>query len=241
MLDVRLFGDPRFGVASGGLGLATFALFGVLFFATQHLQGVLGYDPLEAGLRVLPVAAGMLVAAPLSHVVVARLGIRVTVAAGFALVAAGCVLFLRADVDTGYGVVWPAMLVAAIGMGLAMPPATDSVMGAVGVAKAGVGSAMNDTSRLVGGALGVAVVGSVLSTGYRGGMDDAPQAAQDSLGAALGLGDPALRAQAADAFVGGMHSATLVAAAVAAVAAVLAATLLPRRVATPALGEVAAA
>src|SRR3712207_3988303 len=56
MLDVRLFRHARFTAASGALTLASFSLFGAIFFLTQHMQGVLGFDPLEAGVRLLPVA-----------------------------------------------------------------------------------------------------------------------------------------------------------------------------------------
>ena len=59
------------------------------------------------------------------------------------------------------------------GMGLAMAPATEAIMGSLPKAKAGIGSAMNDVVREVGGTLGVAVLGSVLSTSYASGMDDA--------------------------------------------------------------------
>jgi hypothetical protein len=114
-------------------------------------------------------------------------------------------------------------------MGTAMAPATESVMSALPAAKAGVGSAMNDTVRMVGGALGVAVLGSVLSTGYRGGMQDAPQAAQESLGAALSTGDPAVAQQAIGAFVEGMHTSVAVASAVALAGALVALVALPGR------------
>jgi hypothetical protein len=106
-------------------------------------------------------------------------------------------------------------------------------MSSLPLANAGVGSAMNDTVRLVGGALGVAVIGSVLASGYRADMGDAPAAAQESFGAGLALaqriGDADLARTATDAFVGGMHTAPLVAAAVVAAGAVLAAIFLPAR------------
>ena len=230
MLDVRLFADARFTAASGALTLATFSLFGSIFFLTQHMQGVLGFDPLEAGVRLLLVAGGMIVAAPLSSLISARIGTRATVALGMTGVAAGLAAMLLATADNGYGPVALSQVLLALGMGTAMGPATESIMSVLPLEKAGVGSAVNDTVRMVGGALGVAVLGSVLSSGYRGGMEDAPAAAQDSLGAALGAGDPALARTAVDAFVSGMHTAAIVAAAVALAGAVLAGAYLPRRV-----------
>ena len=246
MLDLRLFADARFAAASGALTLAMFSLFGSIFFLTQHMQGVLGFDPLEAGVRLLPVAGGLIVSAPLSAVVSARLGTRLTVALGMTGIAAGLAAMLLAQADNGYGPVALSQVVLALGMGMTMGPATESVMSVLPVAKAGVGSAVNDTVRMVGGALGVAVLGSVLASGYRAGMDDAPAAAQDSLGAALSAGDPVLARQAVDAFVSGMHTTAIVAAAVSLVGAVIAAAYLPRRLhpapgAAPAAAEPATA
>ena len=120
-----------------------------------------------------------------------------------------------------------------------MAPATDAIMGSLPEAKMSVGSAINDTTRVAGGALGVAVLGSLLASGYRGDMDSAvsalpPQArelAQDSLAGALAVaervGDGRLAAAAQDAFVSGMHTAALVAAAVALAGALVAAVFLP--------------
>jgi predicted MFS family arabinose efflux permease len=230
MLDVRLFRLSAFSAASGALALTAFALFGSIFFLTQHMQSVLGYSPLEAGVRLLPIAGGMMIAAPLSALVARRFGTRFTVAAGMTGVALGLAAMVLADAGSGYGPVALSMVLLSTGMGLSMAPATESVMSVLPLDKAGVGSAMNDTVRMVGGALGVAVLGSVLATGYRGGMDDAPAAAQESVGAALAAGrDSALADQAIDAFVNGMHTTAIVAAAVALSGAVLAAAFLPRR------------
>jgi EmrB/QacA subfamily drug resistance transporter len=236
MLDLRLFRHSRFSAASGALALASFALLGSIFFLTQHMQNVLGYSPLEAGLRLLPIAGGMIVAAPLSAVVSKVLGTRITVTLGMGLVAVGLAAMTLADAGSGYGPVALAMVLLSTGMGLGMAPATESIMSVLPLEKAGVGSAMNDTVRMVGGALGVAVLGSVLSTAYRGGMEDAPAAAQESVGAAVAAGrDSALAEQAIDAFVNGMHTAAIVAAAVAFGGALLAALFLPARVHEPRL------
>ena len=70
LLDVRLFRNARFTAASITVTVLFFALFGFLFLSTQYLQFVLGYSPSAAGLRMLPYAGAMIVAAP--HVVEAR-------------------------------------------------------------------------------------------------------------------------------------------------------------------------
>ena len=126
------------------------------------------------------------------------------------------------------------MVIMAIGMGLVMAPATESIMGSLPRAKAGVGSAMNDTTRQVGGALGVAVVGSVMLSAYGNRVGEAITAskipvspslvdqAKQSLATALGIASdkhvPAglqtkLVTEINQAFVSGMHRGVLFAAA----------------------------
>jgi hypothetical protein len=85
----------------------------------------------------------------------------------WAALGVGLWLISAADVGDRYGPVAWALGALGVGMGLAMAPATDSIMGSLPTAKAGVGSAMNTTTRQVGGALGVAVLGSVLTSAYR--------------------------------------------------------------------------
>ena len=234
MLDLALFRNPRFSASSAAISLAFFALFGTIFFLTQYLQEVRGYSALEAGLRTLPVALGLVVGGPLSAKLTERLGIRVVVPAGLTLVAVALWLFTLADTTSGYGLIAGALVMLGLGMASAMAPATDAIMGSLPAAKMSVGSAINDTTRVAGGALGVAVLGSLLASGYRGEMDSAPAVAQDSLAGALALGDPRLVAAAQDAFVTGMHTAALVAAAVALAGALVAAVFLPSEERTPA-------
>jgi EmrB/QacA subfamily drug resistance transporter len=254
MLDVRLFGNRRFSAASAAIALSFFALFGAIFFLTQYLQLVLGYEPFGAGLRVLPVAGAIVLASPLSARLTARLGAKVVVAAGLATIAAGLLVMTSFAADTSYGPVALAYVLLGLGIGLAMTPATDSIMGSLPLAKASVGSAVNDATRTTGGALGVAILGSVLSSGYRADMDAtasqiggaAGAAAHDSLSGALGvaaqMGGPVgarLTATAQDAFVSGMHAAVLVAAGIALAGALVALVFLPSREAAPALAPAA--
>ena len=79
MLDLALFRNPRFSASSAAISLAFFALFGMIFFLTQYLQEVRGYSALDAGLRTLPVAAGLVIGGPLSAKLTERLGIRIVV------------------------------------------------------------------------------------------------------------------------------------------------------------------
>jgi DHA2 family multidrug resistance protein-like MFS transporter len=240
MLDVRLFADRRFSAASAAIALAFFGLFGVLFFTSQYLQSVHGFSPLQAGVWSLPVAAGIAIGGPLSARLSARVGAKFTVSGGLLILAGGLVLYSTADAGAGFGLIGAAEAIMGAGIGLAMTPATDSIMGTLPPERASVGSAMNDTVRQVGGALGVAILGSVLSSHYRDGMDGAPHAAQDSIAGASavaerigGAAGQALHHTASLAFVDGMQIAMLVAAAVTMVGAFVALVLLPARETEP--------
>lgn len=242
MLNLSFFENPRFSAAAGAITLVFFAMFGAVFLLTQYLQFVLEFSPLEAGIRVMPVAT-LVIAAPLSARLTERVGTKRVVAAGLVIVAGAMSVLAMIDTGSGYGHVALALSLLGVGMGTAMAPATDSVMGSLPLAKAGVGSAMNDTTRQVGGALGVAVLGSILASSYASSMapeasslpPEAAAAASDSIGGALrvaaGIGESAapLVEAAKSAFIDGMGNAIWVAAGVALIGAVLTWLFLPAR------------
>jgi EmrB/QacA subfamily drug resistance transporter len=244
MLDVRFFRNPRFTSATLTIAITFFALMGFIFLATQYLQFVLGYTAFEAGLRTLPFAAAMMIAAPLSSKLVEWLGTKRVVVAGMLLFGGGLTVAATISTTSGYPRVGLAMVLMGVGMGLAMPPATESIMGSLPIEHAGVGSAVNDTSREVGGALGVAVLGSILTSLYTtqlnaklpaGVPSQVRDAADQSVGAAiavserLGAAGAPLAALARSAFVDAMVRGALVTAAVAVVGALLAWRFLPAR------------
>jgi MFS transporter, DHA2 family, multidrug resistance protein len=248
MLDLSFFANPRFSAASGALMVTFFAMMGSLFLMTQFLQSVLGYTALQAGVRLLPMAAVQMVIAPMSAKVVERVGSKLVVAAGLTVAAVGLVMASRLTAGATYPEVLWSLMVLSAGLALIMPPATESIMGSLPRAKAGVGSAVNDTVRQVGAALGVAVIGSVMSSTYRPRVsdaldqaavpvpDDARAAITDQIGAAMavarslpGEAGQALSAVATDAFTDGMRAAFLVAAGALLLGAVLVAVFLPAR------------
>jgi len=245
MLDVTVFRNLRFSAASISITFVFFALMGVMYFLTTYLQSVMGYTALQAGVRMVPIAAGLILASRLSVALTARLGTKVVVAAGLTVVAFSLGAFTSVDVGTEY--LWKvagALTMMGVGMGLAMAPATEAIMGSLPRAKAGIGSAMNDVVREVGGTLGVAVLGSIVSTSYASSMDGATsglshgaaEAASDSVGGAhevaAELGGRAaakLVALADQSFVDAMTTAAGVAAGVALVGALISVIFLPSR------------
>jgi EmrB/QacA subfamily drug resistance transporter len=246
MLDVSLFRNPRFTVASLSMTSAFFAINGALFLLTQLLQFVKGYTPLEAGIRVAPMAVVFMIMGPLSARIVERIGTKLTVTSG--LIAGGLGMFIVAtnDARSPYIQVFLGVVTIAFGMGLVMGPSTASIMEALPRAKAGVGSAVNDTTRQVGGAMGVAVVGSLFAAAYRSSIDSHAAAlglsgsivdrAGQSVGAALnaanavgGAAGRAFTAVVNDAFVHGMRVGLGASVVICLVGAVLAFRYLPAR------------
>ncbi|MHB1711230.1 MAG: MFS transporter [Acidimicrobiales bacterium] len=246
MFRMHFFANARFSAASVSITLVFFSLLGAMFLLTQYLQFVLGYTALQAGVRIAPVAVMLGLGAPISSVIVRRIGTKWVVAAGLALVAVGLGLLTHLSVSSGYTPVLVAILVLGTGMGFTMAPATESIMGSLPPEEAGVGSAMNGTTIQVGGALGVAVLGSMLNQHYRAEVArhaaraHLPAAiaheASASLGAALAIaahvGGSAGRefAQVArEAFVTGVNFADLVGVSVAVLGAIVAVAFLPSR------------
>ncbi len=249
MLPVTIFGNLRFSAASIAITSAFFALFGFIFLITQYFQLVRGYGPLEAGLRTLPVAFSIAIAAVLSPRIVERVGTTSVVRVGLALLSASFVwIALRVEVDTSYLEIVGQMVFIGAGLGATTAPATESIMGSLSAEKAGIGSAVNDTTRELGGTLGVAIIGSVFSSVYVGALRDGgagsvvaelpPEAramTEESVGAArfvandLGVNASAYLAEVNDAFLSGLSVGCLVAAGVAAAGAVFASRFLPAR------------
>ena len=242
MLDVRLFKLPAFGISSLALTLVFFALMGMFFSMSMLMQLIYGYSPLEAAIRMLPVAGTLMVAAPLSTKLAERFGKRRSVAAGMLIVAIGTLILATISVGSPYMNLVVGMVILAFGMGTAMSPTTDLLMSAVPRERAGMGSAMNDTTRELGGALGIAVLGSVLASQYasniadavKGLPDAAKQAAEQSLSGAMGvaqqIGGPAgeaLNEAAKQAWMAGYHQSLLIGAGLITVAAIIAFVGLP--------------
>ncbi|MEV0371577.1 MFS transporter [Streptomyces sp. NPDC050636] len=247
-IDINYFRKPAFSAAVAAIALVFFALMGVTFFIVFYVQSVRGYSPLEAGLLILPLAAAQMIFAPRARHVVDRFGARAVCTAGMLTVAATMAGMLLLDTDTPIWIMEVLFFLQGTAMAHIMPPVTVSIMQSLPREKAGSGSALNNTFRQVGGTLGVAVLGSLLSTSYRDGiqadLDALPgvpaaarHAAGESIEATLGLArhlGPAGRALVDDAeaaFIHAMHITALGSAAVALIGAVVVAAFLPGRTA----------
>ncbi|MEU7413346.1 MFS transporter [Streptomyces sp. NPDC042638] len=180
MLDPHFFRDRRFTGAVAGAVLITFGMGGALFLLTQHLQFVLGYGPLEAGLRTAPLALTVVALnfTGISAKWSARMGTPVSIGLGMVLMSAGLVAI--AEIDTGgYAGTLLGLLLIGVGCAVANPAMAHAIMSAIPPEKAGVGAGVNGTLAEFGNGLGVAVLGAVLSASVASGR---------SVSAGLGAG-----------------------------------------------------
>ena len=241
MLDPRLFKHRPFGLGSFTITISFTVMFGFFFLITQYFQFVKGHSPLSAGLRMLPFALTMIVVAPRSPALTARLGRRGAIVVGLLVESVGFVILATAGVDTSYGVIVFAIILLAAGMATLMPAGSEAIVSSLPPSKSGVGSAMNDTTREVGGALGIAVLGTLLANGYRSSIEgdteslppELAEVAEDGIGGAFRVAQETgaldIIEPAKQAFVDGMSLAFIVAACIGVVAAAIIFVQYPRK------------
>ena len=167
LYDLHIAARPTFWVAACG-GIIVFgALMGALFVGQQFMQNVLGYSTLGAGLAILPMAAFMVVAAPLSARMVTGRGSRITLLAGFTFCLLGFLgMLLLWKENIPYWKVGLAYALIGIGVGFAGTPASHSLTASVPVRRAGMASGTADLQRDLGGAIMQSIFGALLATGY---------------------------------------------------------------------------
>ncbi|MFD3624342.1 MULTISPECIES: MFS transporter [unclassified Streptomyces] len=226
MLDLHFFRNRRFTGAVGGLVLITFGMGGALFLLTQYLQFVLGYGPLEAGLRTAPMAMTV-VALNFTGVGTrwaARMGTPLSIAVGMTLMAGGLVSIATL---TGHGYAGTLLGLVMIGAGTAIgsPVMAHAVMSSVPREKAGVGAGINGTLAEFGTGLGVAVLGAVLGARFAALI---PVAATSLPAAMAAAGSDGERERVTDAFSAGLETSLLVGSVAVLLGGLIAAALLRR-------------
>ncbi|MEU5047366.1 MFS transporter [Streptomyces griseorubiginosus] len=173
MLPMRLFRSRAFSGINAASLLMFLGMFGSIFLLSQYMQGVLGYSPTEAGLRMLPWTGMPMLVAPIAGILSDRIGGRPVVATGLFFQAAGLAYLASVvTVDASYGSQLPGLILSGIGMGLFFAPASNLVMSSVRASEQGIASGANNALREVGGALGIAVMASIFSAqgGYETGQ-----------------------------------------------------------------------
>ncbi len=244
MVPLVLFKHRDFTGGSVSLALLQIGNGGLLLVFTQYLQFVLGWSPVKAGLAFTPVAVTAMIGNGAGAKLTGRIGPRVPMLVGMAVMAGSFGLLTTVSVSTGFTV--PPVLVAemalgllGLGAGLAMPAAVSALMGTIPPEQAGVGSALNDTIGQSGSALGVAILGSLLASGFARHLPaGTPGPARHSIAGALAAahGDPGLVRAAREAFTTSM-SATFTISAMGVLGAALLAFLVMRNPTPPATAD----
>jgi EmrB/QacA subfamily drug resistance transporter len=212
MVDVRLFRRMEFTGGIIALMLWAFGLFGIYFFTSLYLQGVLGFSPTKAGAAFVPMALLMAGSAVVSDRVAARFGAYRST--GFGMLAMGLAIgsVSLLGKDASFLSLMPSFAVIGLGGGMTIP-LTATVLGVMPTSQAGVASAVFNASREVAGLLGITVIGAVLTSRQ---------------GAAIAAGHTPV-----DAFLTGYRSGLLLAAALVVAGGVAAYAALRRAHHTP--------
>lgn len=239
LLDLNWFKDKRLSIGSLIGALLFFSMVGASFLLMQYLQLVLGYSPLSAGLAILPIVCFTAVFAPLSGMVVSQFGARNLIVIGMGLFAIGLLGFATLDVHSSYIHILLAGIPFGIGIGLAITPASDAVMGSKAGARPGIAAGINDTTQELGSAFGIAVIGSITANYFVHTLSAQPQIVRthsdslvSALQAALTLSPSAIHPSVTfiqSAFTRGMSISLVVAAGVALMGMVVAFLGLPKR------------
>jgi predicted MFS family arabinose efflux permease len=163
MLDLSLFRNGTFAGANLAVLLVALAMFGVFFYVSLYLQGVLGYSAVETGAAFLPMTILIMLVAPIAGKSSDRFGSRWLMTSGMILIAIHLLYFSRLGVEESYWRILPGMLLGGFGMSLVMTPSAAAAVRALEVDRAGVGSAVLNAFRQVGGSMGIALIGAIMA------------------------------------------------------------------------------
>jgi EmrB/QacA subfamily drug resistance transporter len=161
MLDLTLFRRPAFAGASIVAFAVSSSMFAMFLYLTLYIQDVLGYSPLQAGLRFLPITLLTFVVAPISGKLSVRVPVRLLLGVGLLLVSAGLLAMTAVDASSGWTALIPGFLIAGFGVGVINPPLASTAIGVVHYSRSGMASGINNTFRQVGIATGIAGLGAV--------------------------------------------------------------------------------
>jgi MFS family permease len=164
MLPLRLFRSSTFAAAGATAFLMNAALVAAAFLALQYFQFVDGNSPFETGLRFLPWTAMPMVVAPLAGAVSDRIGRRPVLATGMLLQGVGLGWFaLLATTSVGYERLIVPLIVAGVGVSMAIPTASTAMISAVLPADIGKAAGVNSTLQRFGAVFGIAVVTAIFA------------------------------------------------------------------------------
>jgi EmrB/QacA subfamily drug resistance transporter len=161
MLPLHLFRRGAFTGVQLAAAAVSASLFALFLYLTLYLQNYLGYSPLQAGLRYLPITLAPFLVAPLAVALMGRLPARALMAIGLAGVGGGLLLMSGIGAHSSWTALLPGFIVAGVGVGLLNPVIADVAVSVVSKDRSGMAAGINDTFRQVAIAVGVAAWGAI--------------------------------------------------------------------------------
>jgi EmrB/QacA subfamily drug resistance transporter len=189
MLDLSLFRRPAFTGASIVAFSISASFFAMFLYLTLYIQDVLGYSPLQAGLRFLPVTLLSFAVAPVAGKLSVRVPVRLLLGSGLVLAGVGLLAMTTVDASSGWTTLIPGFVLGGAGIGLINPPLASTAIGVVPHERSGMASGINSTFRQVGIATGIAGLGAIFQHSVTNGTTATLKAsghAHEVLGAAHG-------------------------------------------------------
>jgi EmrB/QacA subfamily drug resistance transporter len=161
MLDLDLFKIPAFaGISVVAFTLAA-SIFAMFLYLTLYIQDNLGYGPLAAGARFLPMTLLIFVTSFFAGRLTVRVHSRILMGIGMLFVAGGLLLMSTTHPDSDWTVLLPGFIVAGFGVGIVNPVLASAAVSVVQPQRSGMASGANNTFRQVGIATGIAVLGAI--------------------------------------------------------------------------------
>ena len=171
LISTKLFKNKTFMTGSSVSSIISLGQAGLIFSVPIYLQSVLGLDPIETGIAMIPMSAATIVAAPLSAYLTKRIAPKRIIQAGIISDIIGFTLmYLSLRVGVDQWALAPGFLFFGIGMGFMMAQASNLTLSAVSVQESGEASGTTNTIRLLGQALGSAVMGAILISSLSSGL-----------------------------------------------------------------------
>jgi EmrB/QacA subfamily drug resistance transporter len=200
MLDLTIFEDRLFAAATAAAFINGLSRFALMFVFVFYFQGAQGDDPITAGIKLAPMALGMLVSSPLAGMAADRRGSRALAAWGMAVIAAGLALMTTLDAASAYWQTGTLLFAVGVGSGLFNSPNTAAMMGAVAPQRRGIAAGARTMLQNTGAVVSIAFVMAIVTAAV-------PKDVlfQIFSGLASGLTDAQL-----EPFIHNMHTALLV-------------------------------
>jgi EmrB/QacA subfamily drug resistance transporter len=230
MLDLEIFKARLFAAASAAAFINGLARFALMFLFVFYFQGAQSNSPIQAGIKLIPLALGMLIASPLAGIYADRHGSRALAAAGMFVSAAGLAAMTTLAVHTPYWQSGLWLLIVGVGSGMFNSPNTAAMMGSVPADRRGIAAGARTLLQNTGAVLSIAFVLAIVTSAV-------PKATLFAVFSGVTKG---LSVEKLAPFIANMHVALWVLAATSFVG-VGVCLMRPRHVAPPTVGERAGA